>query len=170
MYVSVCMYEYVCMHTCISECTQIHELLIMYEDILVCRQIYMNVYVYMCICMCESLYVCTCVARHEWVYECILACKYVCICDRRDTVVIQWAHWSHNLLPLHDSAPNGGDSYLSNSRFEGYRVMKHPAATQATQNYWMRTFKLTLDVYSWYKQMMNTSLHVYIPAPWQAPN
>ena len=29
---------------------------------------------------------------------------------------------------------------------------------------------LTLDMYSWYEQMMNTSLHVDIPAPWQAPN
>ena len=59
----------------------------------------------------------------------------MCVCDLGDTGYVWWVHQSHDLFLLHNSAPNGGGSCLSNSGFEGHRVTKHPATTQATQKY-----------------------------------
>ena len=43
-----------------------------------------------------------------------------------DAGCIWWAHWSHDLFPLHNSAPNRGGPCLSDSGFEGHRVTETP--------------------------------------------
>ena len=48
-------------------------------------------------------------------------------------VCVQQTGQSHELSPLHDSAPNGGGPCLSNSGFERHRMTKHLDTTQATQ-------------------------------------